>query len=362
VAVIYGGRSPEHDVSRESARCVIDELDRDRYEVVPIAITREGQWLVQDLARLQASEHKALPIDAAGTPVQLAERPGGEALVGERAPPIDVVLPIVHGAACEDGSLQGMLEMAGVAYAGTGVLGSAVCMDKDVAKRLAQAEGIAVADYRVVRAAEWARSRAAIVEHLVSELGLPVFVKPANTGSSVGIARASTREALEAALDQAHAYDAKALVERAVDAREIELAVLSPLDPTAPPEVSVPGEIVAADDGFYNYERKYLDPQGAQLRVPAPLSEAQSTAAQDIARRVFVALECAPMARIDLFLDRGSGALLFNEANTLPGFTPISMYPKLWDASGLPYPALLDRLIALAMRRRAERDALRTAP
>ncbi len=361
VAVVYGGRSSEHAVSCESARCVLDNLDPDRYEVVPIAIDKSGVWHVQDLARLRASREKALPVDAAGATVQLATRPSDAVFEGERAPGVDVVFPVMHGPLCEDGSLQGMLEMADVAYVGAGVLGSSLCMDKDVAKRLARAAGIAVADYLTLRAAEWASRRDECIARVGAELGYPVFVKPANMGSSVGIHRVRAEAGLGAALDDALRYDVKALVECAVDCREIEVAVLAALDPAAPPETSVPGEIVPKD-AFYSYARKYLDPDGAALLVPAPLTPDEVSEAQDVARRAFVALECEPMARIDLFLDRSTCRWLFSEANTIPGFTTISMYPKLWQASGLSYIALLDRLVALAVQRHAAKRLLLRSP
>jgi D-alanine-D-alanine ligase len=360
VAVLYGGRSSEHDVSRESAKCVLDNLDSDRFDVIPIAIDKQGRWHAQDLRRLRASPERALPLDATGSDVALAPEPQSTALNradGEQ--PIDVVLPVMHGPLCEDGSIQGLLELANVPYVGSGVLGSAVCMDKDVAKRLVRAAGIDVVDYVCVRDGQWPLA-AELRAQVVAQLGPTVFVKPANLGSSVGVTKvrdAGDARAFDAAVEHALRYDTKVLIERAVDAREIELAVLASLDPAAPPDVSVPGEIVPRG-AFYDYERKYLDPDGAELHIPAQLSAAQAAEAQRIAREAFVALECEGMARIDLFLDRKSGQLLFSEANTIPGFTTISMYPKLWAASGLPYADLLARLIDLALHRHARRRAL----
>lgn len=355
VAVLYGGRSSEHDVSLQSAACVLAALDRERFEPVPIAIDREGVWHVQDLRLLDANRSKALPLDATAPSVTLAAHPGA-ALAGSG--PIDVVLPIVHGPLCEDGSLQGLLELADLPYVGSGVLGSALCMDKDVAKRLARAAGIETVDYLCARRAGWS-AEASVLRRAVKEtLGYPVFVKPANLGSSVGISRAHDEAELDRAVELAFDYDDKVLVEQAIDCREIELAVLSATDPTAPPQVSVPGEI-NAQEAFYTYERKYEDSRGAELRIPAPLSEPEVRRAQDIAARAFVALECDGMARIDLFLERSSGRLLFSEANTIPGFTRISMYPKLWEASGLSYSALLSRLIDHARARHARRAALK---
>jgi D-alanine-D-alanine ligase len=357
VAVVYGGRSSEHDVSLHSAKFVLDNLDPGRFDVLPIAVDKQGDWHVQDIKRLRASRAKALPVDASGGQVALSHDAHGAVLQGTENRAIDVVFPVMHGPLCEDGSIQGLLELSGVAYVGAGVLGSAVCMDKDVAKRLAREAGIATVEYLPVRAAEWPARAAELRKRVAAEFGYPAFVKPANLGPSVGVTRVESARDLASAVERALSYDDKALIERAVDAREIELAVLSSLDSQAPPEVSVPGEIVPRG-AFYDYDRKYLDPEGAELRIPAPLSKRQTAQAQRIAREAFIALECEGMARIDLFLDKGSGRLLFNEANTIPGFTTISMYPKLWQASGLAYGDLLARLIDLALQRHARRRAL----
>lgn len=357
VAVIYGGRSSEHEVSLESAKCVLDNLDPERFDVLPIAIDKHGAWHAQDLQQLRASSGKALPLDANGASVALAARPTDQALVGgAQDGRIDVVFPVMHGPLCEDGSIQGLFELADVAYVGSGVLGSAVCMDKDVAKRLARDAGLPITEYVAVKHADWV-ARADEVRARVDQIGYPVFVKPATLGSSVGVHRVGRADELPAALDDAFRYDHKALVERAVQAREIELAVLAALDPAEPPHVSVAGEIIPKG-GFYSYDNKYLDPEGAALAVPAELTPAQLARAQHIAREAFVALECDGMARVDLFLDRVSGELLFNEVNTIPGFTTISMYPKLWEASGTSYRELLARLIELALARRAAKSKL----
>jgi len=367
VALVYGGRSTEHEVALQSARHVFDHLDPDRYEVLPVAVDPEGRWHRLDAGRLRADGSPALPArpaltaDADGgaetSDLVLAPHPvQGPAVLGGEA--IDVFFPVMHGPLCEDGTIQGLFELADVPYVGTGVLGSAVCMDKDVAKRLTTAADIPSAPYLRVRAAQWPGVRADI-ERLVAEgPGLPAFVKPANLGSSVGITRVEDGRGLAEAIETALGFDEKCLVETAIDAREIELAVLSPERPGDPPDVSVPGEIVA-QGGFYDYERKYLDSDGARRHIPADLSDAQTGAAREMARKVFVTLECDGMARIDLFLERGSGRWLFNEANTIPGFTTISMYPEMWEASGLPYGQLLDRLIARAQQRHAQQRKLR---
>ena len=369
VAVVYGGRSSEHEVSLQSAKCVLDNLDPTRFDVLPIGIDRTGAWHVQDQKLLRASTDSALPIDSAGDEVTLTPSIGGALLQGyvdqshpgaglEPGATIDVVFPVMHGPLCEDGSTQGLLELADVAYVGPSVLGSAVCMDKDVAKRLAQAAGLPIAEYVCVRASQWPAFADLVHKRVADELAYPVFVKPASQGSSVGVTRVAREDELRAAIEDALSYDTKVLIERAVDAREIELGVLSSLDPSAAPEVSVAGEIVPKG-GFYSYENKYLDPNGAALLVPAPLTAAQAKEATRIAREAFVALECHGMARVDLFLDRKTDRLLFNEVNTIPGFTTISMYPKLWEASGLPYRELLTRLIELALHRHAQQHALK---
>ncbi|MGD8858494.1 MAG: D-alanine--D-alanine ligase family protein [Myxococcales bacterium] len=358
VAVLYGGRSTEHEISLLSARNVIEQLDRERYEVVPIAVDREGAWHAQDLDRLLAAPGPALPIATTTAPLSPAPRPTDAPLAAAAEGGIDVVFPVMHGPLCEDGALQGLLELSDLPYVGAGVLGSAVCMDKDVSKRLVASAGVAHTAYVSVRRGRWHRDPASVREAVCGELGFPVFVKPANLGSSIGITRVDDGSQLVQAIDFAFEYDTKVLVEQAVDAREIELAVLEAVEPDADPEVSLPGEVVAAES-FYSFERKYVDDDGAELHIPADLEPGQRAEAQAIARRVFAALECEGMARVDLFLERESGRFLFNEANTIPGFTAISQYPKLWEASGLPYPDLLARLVDLALERHAERRQLR---
>jgi D-alanine-D-alanine ligase len=258
---------------------------------------------------------------------------------------------------CEDGSLQGLLELADVAYVGSRVLGSAVCMDKEVAKRLVRAEGIPVVPYLTLRGPDYERNAVAWHERIERELGYPAFVKPATLGSSVGVSKVTNRAELSDALQLALRYDDKLLVEKAIRAREIEYAVLAAEELGAPPEVSVPGEIVARED-FYSFERKYLDATGAELTIPAAIDGDTAQRGRDAARKIFLTLECDGLARVDFFLDRASGTLYFNEVNSLPGFTAISMYPKLWAASGVEYSELLNRLIADAVRRQRRRSKL----
>jgi D-alanine-D-alanine ligase len=356
VAVLYGGRSTEHEISQQSAAAVVANLDPAKYEVIPISIDKQGRFHHHDLQALRAQNPRVLASESSSAALTVATRPG-PLFLSQGAPAIDVVFPVMHGPLCEDGSIQGLLELAAVPYVGARVLGSAIGMDKDVAKRLVRAEGIGVAPYLVVQRARWERERPGFIAQLERELGYPNFVKPATLGSSVGVARAADRTQLEAAVLDAQRFDDKTLLEQAVDAREIEFAVLAAEDPAAPPDVSLPGEIVPRD-AFYSFDRKYLDTEGAELHAPAELGEAQIREGQALARRIFLALECEGMARVDMFLDRHSGRFLFNEVNTIPGFTAVSMYPKLWEVSGLSYPALLDRLVQDALRRHARRSEL----
>jgi len=331
-------------VSLRSAESVIRALDASKYEVVPIAITQEGRWL---------SSGKSVALLPAGEAIQ-------QALAGEQSlaispepssnQPVDVLFPIVHGTYGEDGTIQGLLELAGVPYVGAGVLGSAVGMDKDVMKRLLREAGLPVGDFWVIRARDIDR----FLTDVAPSLPYPVFVKPANLGSSVGISKARGIHELPKALAVAAEFDRKIVIEKGIDAREIEISVLGNDDLRA----SVPGEIVPKRE-FYDYEAKYVT-DDSELLIPAPLKPDEVQESQDLAMRAFRALECSGMARVDLFLERPTGKFLVNEINTLPGFTSISMYPKLWEASGLSYSALLDRLIELAVERHAEKKRLRT--
>ena len=341
---MFGGRSGEHEVSLRSAESIIRSLDPSKYDVVPLAITHEGQWLSAGSAVAMLPAGKAIEaVLKEGKPMTLAPEPRTDGIV-------DVFFPIVHGTYGEDGTLQGLLELAGVPYVGAGVLGSAVGMDKDVMKRLLREAGLPVGDYWVTRA----RDVEDFARQLGGELPYPVFVKPANLGSSVGITKVHDLGELPGALATAAQFDRKIVVEKGIDAREIELSVLGNDDLRA----SIPGEIIPARE-FYDYQAKYVD-DDSRLLIPAPLTPEQVQAAQDLAIRSFQALECAGLARVDLFLEKPTGKFYVNEINTLPGFTSISMYPKLWEASGLPYAALLDRLIELALERHAEKKRLKT--
>ncbi|HWM85073.1 MAG TPA: D-alanine--D-alanine ligase family protein [Kofleriaceae bacterium] len=357
VLLLFGGRSAEHDVSRMTAVAVARALDPAKYDVVPVAITTEGAWLLAEEARaLLASSRDALPAAFAieGAPVDINTQPGGGELVplggGPGDPRVDVVLPLLHGPYGEDGTIQGLLDTVGLPYVGSGVLGSAVGMDKVMMKRAFLGCGLPTPRFLALREGH---PVAPFCREVERELGLPCFVKPANMGSSVGVSKARDRAELEAAIELALAYDEWLLAEEAVTGREIEVAVLG----DDPPEASVPGEVVPAAD-FYDYADKYEDGR-AQLLAPAPLSEAQATDVRRLAVAGFEACRCEAMARVDFFLEETGPArgFLLNELNTIPGFTPISMYPRLWQVSGVTYPELIDRLIRLAIERHQRRAA-----
>jgi D-alanine-D-alanine ligase len=342
IGVLFGGRSGEHEVSLASAASVIRGLDPDKYEAVPIGITKEGHWLIGGAAQkmlpevLKAGQRVVMaadPTDAALIPL---DRSGG----GQR---IDVVFPVMHGTYGEDGTIQGLLDLAGLPFVGAGVLGSAIGMDKDVTKRLLQGSKIPVVPWLTVYRADWENDPKTVQREIEKKFKYPVFVKPAALGSSVGMTKVHSRGELAAALDLACEFAVKILVEKSVNAREIEVSVLGNHDPKA----SVPGEIVPHRE-FYDYTAKYLE-EGTQLLIPAKLEKAQVNKIQKYAIIAFRALELSGMARVDFFLEKKSGKLYLNEVNTIPGFTSISMYPKLWEASGIPFRELIDRLIELAM-------------
>jgi D-alanine-D-alanine ligase len=351
VGIIYGGRSGEHEVSVVSAASIFKHLDRNRYDAVPVLIEKTGRWVLggkaPEVLSAGAVDHSA------GTALEAVEPSAAVAGSG-----FDVIFPVLHGPYGEDGTVQGLLELANIPYVGAGVLGSAVGMDKAVMKTLFQAAGLPIVPHLTVLRREWDQNPQS-VESRASGLGYPLFVKPANLGSSVGISKAGSASELRQAMSLAFQFDRKAVIEAAVPhPREIECAVLGNDEPQA----SVPGEVVVRHrDGFYSYDAKYLDPDGASIQIPAQLPAEAVEKVQRLSIDAFRALELAGMARVDFLLDGGSGALFLNEVNTIPGFTAISMYPKMWEASGLPYPALLDRLITLALERHAEKQKLRTS-
>ena len=345
LVVLFGGQSAEHDVSCVTATHVLRAIDTAKYRVTPIGISTDGEWALAEGAREALAAGPAeLPdkLDPHGPAVSAAAVLAGDAPEGERT----VVLPLLHGPLGEDGTVQGMLELADVAYVGSGVLGSALAMDKATAKQVLAANGIAQARFHAF--ADHQRTPG-LPAQLADELGLPCFVKPSNMGSSVGVTKAHTVEELRDGIDHALTYDEWVVAEEAVVGREIEVAVLGGTHP----EASGPGEIVPGAE-FYDYEDKYVT-DGAQLLVPAPLPAAETEEVRALAVRVFEVLRCDGLARVDFFFEEGGRGFLCNEANTMPGFTPISMYPKLWQAAGLPYPDLIDRLVELAVERHGRR-------
>jgi len=355
VGLIFGGRSGEHEVSLQSAKSIYEALDKDRYEPVLIGIDKNGVWHVGEASAflLNADNPKLIALNRNSPSIVPAvvgqERSLVEVGTGRSLAKIDVVFPIIHGTYGEDGSLQGLLRMMNVPYVGADVLGSAIGMDKDVMKRLLRDAGIPVARWITLRASN--RSSVSY-ESIVESLGLPLFVKPANLGSSVGVSKVYSIEELPSAVETAFRYDRKVLIEEFVEGREIECSVLGNDEPIA----SLPGEISPTHD-FYSYEAKYIDENGAILRIPADVDDSTTARIQAMAVKTFQVLECSGMARVDFFL-KANGDLLVNEINTLPGFTKISMYPKLWEVSGIPYSELLDRLIQLAFERHAKENEL----
>jgi D-alanine-D-alanine ligase len=352
VGVIYGGRSGEHEVSVVSAASIFKHIDRSRFQPVPIRIDKDGRWV------LGAKEPTAI---SAGDVANSG--PGGTLQVTEPTVAIsggiDVVFPVLHGPYGEDGTVQGLLELANVPYVGAGVLGSALGMDKAVSKTVFAAQGLPIVPYLTVTAREWSKAPGDVTTRVASRLGYPVFVKPANLGSSVGISKASSEADLGASIRAAFEYDRKIVIEAGVpNAREIECAVLG----NDEPEASLPGEIVVTHpDGFYSYEAKYLDPAGATPRIPADLQPEMVDRVRRLSVEAFRALDLAGMARVDFFLDDRNGTLYLNEVNTIPGFTAISMYPKMWEATGVSYPELLSRLLTLAIERHEQKQRLRTS-
>jgi len=349
VAIVCGGKSGEHEVSLASANCVLRALDPDRYDVVVIGVTREGTWLVTDSPdRLLESgvtpelTHTEEPLTEP-SPYGLLPLHSSKFQVDQSA--VDVVFPVLHGPHGEDGAMQGLFEISGMPYVGSGVLASALAMDKWAAKQMLERAGLESVPYALVQASDWADDPASVLDSVERQLDYPVFVKPCNMGSSVGISKARHGEELEHAIALGVCYDRRVIVEQGVDAREVECGVLGNEEPL----VSVVGEVRPHHE-FYDYEAKYSVGM-ADLLIPAPLSEAQTNEVQAMARRAYAALDCAGMARVDFFVLRESGRIVVNEVNTIPGFTSTSMFPRLWEASGVPLAELVDRLIALAVQR-----------
>ena len=379
IGVLYGGRSGEHEVSLASAAAVFANLDKKRYEPVPLRIDKDGRWALADRPPTATSAAEVIEqsrVDAArplrsGREAHFMARPGEETILSiDRAAGkgdelgraivtglnLDVIFPVLHGPYGEDGTIQGLLELANIPYVGAGVLASAVGMDKAMMKVVFVAAGLPVCPYRVFLRHEWERHRQPIVRDLEASLGYPMFIKPANLGSSVGISKAKDPTGLSDGIDLAATFDRKIVAEAAVPAaREIECAVLG----NDEPEASVPGEVIPSRE-FYDYEAKYLD-DASQTVIPADLPESTSSEIRRLAVAAFRAIDGAGMARVDFLLSRQSGQVFVNEVNTIPGFTTISMYSKMWAASGVDYPTLLDRLISLALERHAEKQQLRTS-
>lgn len=365
VGVLFGGSSSEHEVSLMSARSVLGAIDPEKYEVVQIGITKQGRWLVASDAvdRLieRAGAAGALEGEIERTEaVALLPDPGREGRlvragaggVGE-LPPLDVLFSIVHGRTGEDGALQGLFELSGMAYVGAGITGSAVGMDKEIAKAVWSAAGLPVGPYRVIRRSEWERDPTRFKGEVASRIGFPCFVKPACSGSSIGVHKVHAMEELGSAIEDAARYDVKVLVEEAIEGRELECGVLGNEDP----EASMVGEIVPGHE-FYDYEDKYFD-DAVRLVIPAELPKATAERVRELALAAFRAIDARGMARVDFFLEAGTERIYLNEINTIPGFTKVSMYPRLWEATGVDFPELCERLIDLALEARDERASLK---
>ncbi len=356
IGIIFGGRSGEHQISLRSAESVINALDQTRYEVIPIGITREGSWVIaadgQRLTPFEVMARAEQKVALLGDPTRrgLACFSSDGTIV--ETIPIDIIFPVLHGTYGEDGTIQGLLEMADIPYVGCGVLASSTGMDKVIMKLLFEEAGLEGVTFISVLRAHWEAQPEEIEKRIIGEIGFPCFVKPANLGSSVGISRATDQETLRKALALAARYDRKLIVEQGVDAREIEVSVLGNDQPIA----SLPGEIVPQSAQFYDYEAKYIHAHGADLVIPVQIEQSLISQIQEMAIRAFQAIDGSGLARVDFFLERGTDRLLINEINTMPGFTSISMYPKLWEASGVRYSDLLDRLISLAFERHAEKS------
>jgi D-alanine-D-alanine ligase len=364
IGIVYGGRSGEHEVSLASARAVIDNLDRSKYEIVPIGITSQGTWLLgtepaqliaagQGVNQQTSSQTTAVTLTGDPTVRRLIPLQGDTPLQDNGQ--LDVIFPVLHGTYGEDGTLQGLLEMANVPYVGCNVLGSALGMDKEKMKMVFSSVGLPIGPYLVYRRNQWERDPQVILDTIERQLGYPNFIKPVNLGSSVGINKAHYRSELEHAMNSAAEYDRKIIIEQGIDCRELECAVLGNDEPIA----SVVGEVIPSNE-FYDYNAKYLDNK-SQIVIPADIPQATAEEVRRQAVQAFLVLDLSGLARVDFFLEKDTGKVYINEVNTLPGFTQISMYPKLWAASGIAYTELLDRLIELAIERHADRQRNRTS-
>jgi len=360
VGVLFGGRSCEHEVSVTSARSLVRAIDKEKYEVVLIGITQEGRWLMAGEAQeflhssvVEGEDLRPVVLDYPGTrELVFQEDPGA----GREQLAIDIIFPILHGPYGEDGTVQGLLELAGMAYVGSGVVGSAVGMDKEMTRRVFRAEGLPQVEYAVVRRNRWESEPAAVQREIEGRFGYPVFIKPVNLGSSVGVTKAHDPEEFGKGMDEAAQFDYKVMIEaEAADCREVEVAVLGNEEPQA----SVAGEIVPGNE-FYDYEAKYID-DSSQLIIPARIAPETAAKVRTMALRAFRAVEAAGLARVDFFVSREDESILINEINTIPGFTPISMYPRLWEASGLSYGQLIDQLIQLGLERHRDRQRTRAS-
>jgi D-alanine-D-alanine ligase len=362
IGVLYGGRSGEHDVSLCSAASVITALDKTKYDIVAIGIDRDGRWFVQDKPEIITDRHFGRIMSLKKTGLWLVNHFEEQNRLhlynlvdSKEQMAIDLIFPVLHGTFGEDGTLQGLLELAMVPYVGVDVAGAAIGMDKDIAKRLLMEAGIPVVPWITLGRRQWEGQSKKILRETLAHLGLPLFVKPLCTGSSVGVVKVKKGNELCAAVDYAFQYDTRVMIEKGIDCREIECAVLG----NDVPEASVLGEILPNHD-FYSYEAKYLDPEGAKMSIPAKLPAKLATSIRRCALAGYAALNCNSMARVDFFLDRKTNDFYLNEINTLPGFTSISMYPKLWEATGLPYGKLLDLLIKLALERHLRKKSVQT--
>jgi len=361
VGIIFGGRSGEHEVSLQSAKNVISALDRKKYEVVLIGIDKEGGWYLQSDAQflLKGKDQKLIQLNKSEDEVGLLPMPREANLISltgkRKIGQLDVIFPVLHGPYGEDGTIQGLLEMANIPYVGAGVLGSSLSMDKDVMKRLLREAGISIAKFLTFEREDYEKGEITFAR-VSKEVGSPFFVKPANLGSSVGITKVKKKSKFRSALKEAFSYDNKILIEENIEGREIECSVLGNEDPIA----SVPGEIIPRHE-FYSYEAKYVDEKGAALDIPAKISQKLKNKVQRLALLAFKVLCCSGMARVDFFIRKVTEEVILSEINTIPGFTKISMYPKLWEASGISYQELIDRLIQLAIERHKRKGSLKVS-